>query len=376
MRDMTAKMAATRLIDGNFIRGVSGRVTSIGGWASQTLVGDPILGICRSHKWWKTLSGVEYGMVGTHKGLYVITGGDESVDVTPIRKTSALTDPLTTSSGFPTVTITDASHGAQQGDYIFFPSSVTYNGVTLSGLYEIIEVLTANTYNITASTNASGSGTGGGSVSIQYYIATGYPDDTTTPGGFGTGTYGESTWGTPRPTGAPVAATVWCLQNFGEDMLGVPTRGGALYVWDASSGTGTRAAAVSTAPDKNDFMLVTSALRQCVLFGTRTTLGVYDPLLIRGSNTEDYTDFDPTTPGSTAWEFRLTIGNYIVGAIETTTNEILVWTDLAAYRLRLTGDDDVYALEHLTDGAGLVGPFAACEAEGTVYWVSYSGLIS
>lgn len=375
-RDLTPKQAGNRLIDGNFIRAVSGRVTSIGGFAAQTLVGNTILGVPRAHRWWKTLSGIEYGIVGTHKGLYVITGGDQAVDITPIRKTSALTNPITTVAGQSIVTITDAVHGANPGDYIYFPTSVSYDGITFLGLYEVLTTPTANTLTFESGTLASAGGTGGGSFNLQYYLATGYADDSTTPGGYGTGAYGESTWGTPRTTGAPVAASVWCLQNFGEDILALRTRGGSLYVWDASAGTGTRASLVSTAPDKNDFMLVTSALRQCVLFGTRDTGGTYDPLLIRGSNSEDYTDFDPTTPGSNAWEYRLTIGNYIVGALETTTNEILVWTDLAVYRLRLTGDDAVYSLEHLTDGAGMVGPLAMCEVEGTVYWVSYSGLRS
>ena len=85
----------------------------------------------------------------------------------------ALSDPYTTVSGTNVVTVTDAAHGCVTGDFVHITPSVTLNGVTIdAGEYEVT-VLTASTYTIEGSGNASSSVSGGGTVYFTYEIKIG-----------------------------------------------------------------------------------------------------------------------------------------------------------------------------------------------------------
>ena len=64
--------------------------------------------------------------MGTNRKLYILEGSG-LYDVTPIRDTESLTDPFTTVSGSPIVTVTDASHGAVVGDFVTFDDTTTNN---------------------------------------------------------------------------------------------------------------------------------------------------------------------------------------------------------------------------------------------------------
>ena len=83
-----------------------------------------------------------------------------------------LTNPFTTTSGSTTVVVTDAAHGAVNGDFVHFSPSVTLNGVTIDGEYELTYI-NDSSYSITVSSQASGSGSGGGTVYATYEINVG-----------------------------------------------------------------------------------------------------------------------------------------------------------------------------------------------------------
>lgn len=86
---------------------------------------------------------------------------------TTARSTRVVTNPYTTVNLSSTVTVTIADHGAENGDFVSFSPSVTLNGVTLSGSYQVASV-TQNTFTVVGTGTASSSGSGGGSVTAVF----------------------------------------------------------------------------------------------------------------------------------------------------------------------------------------------------------------
>jgi len=113
----------------------------------------------------------------------------------------------------------------------------------------------------------------------------------------GTGTWGESTYGSPRTTSnTTIAARQLSMDNFGEDLI-ITILNGGTYRWDLSGGVGTRAAAVPNAPTLSRLNLVSTPDRHLLLFGTQTTIGGVNPqddLLIRFSDQENIETYAPT----------------------------------------------------------------------------------
>ena len=78
--------------------------------------------------------------VGTSKKYYVYKGGSLN-NITPIRKTSTgLSNPIATTSGSTTVTVTDASHGAVLGDFVTLSGASDTGGVTAANLNKEHEI--------------------------------------------------------------------------------------------------------------------------------------------------------------------------------------------------------------------------------------------
>jgi hypothetical protein len=151
------------------IRFRSGYPQKLGGW--QPISGNTYQGVARSLWNWVTLRGYNLLGVGTNVKYYVESGGTYN-DITPVRATATLTDPFTTTSGSRTVTVTDMDHGAIAGDFVTFSGATAVGGLTLNGEFEIVTA-TTNSYTITASTPASSSATGGGTVTAVYQINVG-----------------------------------------------------------------------------------------------------------------------------------------------------------------------------------------------------------
>jgi hypothetical protein len=156
--------------DGDKVRFRSGYPEKLGGWSRYS--NNTFTGIARSLWNWADLSGNNYLGVGTSVKYYIENGGNFN-DITPIIKTDTLTNPFTTSSGSATVTVTDGSYNPSIGDYVVFSGAVAVNGITLAGEYVVTAAPTSITYQVIASNVATGSGTGGGTVVVQYEYPTG-----------------------------------------------------------------------------------------------------------------------------------------------------------------------------------------------------------
>jgi hypothetical protein len=114
--------------------------------------------------------------------------------------------------------------------------------------------------------------------------------------------------------------------------------------------------------------------RHLFAFGTETTIGTpstFDPMYIRWSTAEDYTDWNPTVTNS-AGTFRLDTGNTIIGAIQG-KDYILVLTDAAAYTIQFIGPPFVFSVRQVGTNCGCLGQHAMAYVQGAVWWIGYGG---
>jgi hypothetical protein len=168
------------------IRFRSGYPQKLGGW--QPISSSTYEGTARALINWVTLRGYNLLGVGTNLKYYVESGGTYN-NITPIRKTSSLTNPFTTVNGSKTVTVTDVGYGGITGDFVTFSGGSAVGGLTLNGEYQITYV-SANTYTIQSSTAATSSvAAGGASVVAVYQINVGLATYSYLTG-WGAGLYG------------------------------------------------------------------------------------------------------------------------------------------------------------------------------------------
>ena len=358
-------------MDGDYVRFRYGLPEKMGGWTEfgNTLVN--FVGSASEIFTWNGLDGVPYAALGTNRKVYAFYGGAWA-DITPIRASGACT--FTTTNGSTTVVVNDTAHGAVEGDFVTF-SSVTGNpgGITNASLtneFEIQEVLTTGTYTIVSPTSATSSTTAG-TATATYQINVG-SDISFVDFGWGTGTWGLSTWGTPRPASSALTllARVWQFDNFGENLILQQVDGG-IYEWAPSSGLGTRATAISGAPTKSKYALVSTPDRHLVCFGTESTLGdptSQDPMFVRFSDQEDINDFVATAT-NTAGGQRLTDGNEIVSALRS-RGQILIWTDTSIHGQQFLGPPYTFGFQQLGANCGIIAPHASADVNGVAYWMS------
>jgi hypothetical protein len=359
-------------VDSDYVRFRYGLPEKIGGWTQFGNTQVNFVGSTSDIYTWNGLDGSPYAALGTNRKVYVFYGGAWA-DITPIRASGACT--FTTTNGSTTVVVNDTAHGAIQGDFVTF-SSVTGNpgGITNASLtneFEIQAILTDGTYTIVSPTQATSTAAAAGSATATYQINVG-SDISYVDFGWGTGTWGLSTWGTPRPASASLSllARTWQFDNYGQVLILQEIDGG-IYEWNPSSGIGTRATAISGAPTKSKFALVSTPDRHLVCFGTESTLGdptSQDPMYVRFSSQEDINDFVATAT-NTAGGQRLTDGNEIVSALRS-RGQILIWTDTSIHGQQFLGPPYTFGFQQLGANCGIIAPHAAADVNGVAYWMS------
>ena len=165
----------------------------LGGW--EKLSSSTYLGSARALHNWIALDGSNYLGIGTHLKYYIEEGGAFN-DITPIRETTSAGDvTFAATNGSTTITVTDASHGAVENDFVTFSGAASLGGNITAAIlnieYQIVSIINANSYTITASVaaNSSDSGNGGSSTVGAYQINVGL-DSTVGGTGWGAGLYG------------------------------------------------------------------------------------------------------------------------------------------------------------------------------------------
>ena len=376
-------------VDADKIRFRKGRVEKIGGWEKFST--NTIVGSARALHSWISLSGSKYLGIGTTNKYYIEEGGTYN-DVTPIRKNTTNAATFAATDGSSTITVTDAGHGAVNGDFVTFSSAVSLGGnitaVVLNQEYQINLVTGVNTYEITSkdtsgstvTANSSDTGNGGSATDAAYQINSGLENYVQSTG-WGVGTWGAGGWGSSTAISAANQLRLWTHDNYGEDLI-INPRGGGIYRWVENDGLSTRAVELATTSGAN--LVPTQALqvitsetdRHLVVLGAdpisgSSRTGTLDPMLVAFSDQENPLEFEPLAT-NTAGSLRLSSGSSIVGGIKA-RQEILIWTDTSLYSMNFIGPPLTFAVNLINEGAGLIGPKAVCNSPKGVYYMSKKG---
>lgn len=300
-----------------------------------------------------------YIFTNTSAATGTVAGGGGTVAYVYYRIT--LSNPFSTVSGSPTVTVAHTAHNAMQGDTVNIAGGSAVGGLTLAGDYVIANVAT-NTYTITAASNAGSTVSGGGgSPTLRYEISVGLATSAAAFG-YGTGGYGQDAgggYGTTSSTGLNFPARTWALDHYGQQLLASPY-GGTIYIWDPT--IGGRAYPLYGAPASCVWSFVTNE-RFVFALGTNSNY-----MQIKWPDQSDYTNWIAAA-NNTANTRSMQKGAYLVGGIVARDGVAMVFSNTAAFTFTYSGDNFVYDSTTSGVGCGLTGPLAVCVYGGIVYWL-------
>lgn len=348
---------------------------------AQNIVETCYLGVSRALWDWSSLDSQKWLAIGTNLKLYIVNNS-ELFDITPFAQEGTLIDPFDTDIGGafdpdggddPTfVQVTDTAHGVAVGNFVHFENGDPVGGIDLNGEFRVEFIVDSDMFIIRNDIPPTSTDTGGGTVDFAYEIQAGL-QDTQILLGYGTGAYGLGAYGIGSfVAGAGILGNLrtWSLDNFGEDLLAAPN-GRQLYHWDRSNGPNVRAVLVPEAPNTIERMLISPTARHVIAFGAGTgsaaAPGDPDPLLIRWASSEDFTDWTPLST-NTAGDLRLDVGSEIITAIES-RGDILTMTDQSLHALQYISGEFVFALRHLGQSVTVIGPNAAIDVNGIMYFM-------
>jgi len=371
------------------VRFRSGFPEKIGGWQNISPSFSTFRGVCRNLWNWITLNSNNLLALGTDVKLYIENGG-AYYDITPIATTvdPINTDPFATTNGSKIVTVTDTAHGQIVNTYVTFSGvSGAVGGVDFNAEFEIIDIIDANSYTISAPNAATSTATGGGSsVAAEYQLSAGNP--VAAPGaGWGVGPWGRDGWGEEfsgtEEASEPNQLRLWSLDNYGQDLV-VAVRGGSIYYWEVDTTTSppravTLAEVADTAGWDGDYVpnrvyeLHTSGVQRFAIalganpYSPGDPNTDLDPMLVRWSDQENIFDWIPSA-NNQAGEIRLSHGSRLVTGVHS-RQEFIVWSDSAVYSVQYLGPPYVWGVTLLMDGISIASPNATTGASNVIFWM-------
>ena len=364
--------AEGRWVDGDKIRFRKGLPQKIGGWTKFST--GYYIGVGRALEQWFSLDGGRYEAIGTDRKIYTYASGI-SQDITPIRSTDALVNAISTTTSSNIITITDAGHGASQGDFVTLSNvSATVGGLTASVLdaeYEILTISNTNAYTVQSSGTANANVAPTANCTANYQIGIG-PSIQTFGFGWGSGTWNTGTWGTARSSSNVVLdARLWSINNWGEDLI-ITQRDGSTYEWDTSLGmSNNRAEVIANAPTNSTLSMISTETRHVVCLGTETAIGntaSVDKMFIRWSDQENYNQWTPNVTNS-AGSQRIAGGSEIRCA-RPAKGTMLIWTDTTMQSMAFIGPPFIFGFRQLGNDCGAVGLNSAIVVDDVAYWMS------
>ena len=375
--------AAARWIDSDNVRFRYNLPEKVGGWSS--LLSTTISGVARKTHAFVDLEGNRYVAIGTNKSLLIYFEG-QLYDITPI-KTTLTSATIATTSGSPTCTITKSTHNLAVGDIVQLDNVTLPGGTGYSNSdfedknFQVITVPSTSTFTITQSSNASGTVSTGGSLSIKVFERVG-PAEQTYGYGWGLESWSTGNWGeAASASNVTLEPGLWSLDNFGEVLIATIANG-KTFTWNAgaASAFANRASTTTTNfatganPTSTRLTLISPTTRHLIHMGTETTIGnsaTRDNMFIRFSDAEDINSYG-TSSVNTAGSQRLQDGTKIIGALKA-KETILIWTDNALYTMKFVGAPFTFGFEQVGTNCGLIGKNAAIEVDGIAYWMSSNG---
>ena len=203
--------AENRWVDSDNSRFRYGLPEKVGGWSS--LISDSITGVARKLHAFVDLNGNRYVAIGTDKFLLLYFEG-QLFDITPIKSPLAASTIATVNNSAVCTITTGSSHNLEPGDIVLLDSVTLPGGTGFSAsdfedkLFQVTSVTTPTVFTITQSSNATGTVSTGGSLSVIPYEKVG-PAAQSYGYGFGIGQYGGTVSGAQVTTlnGALLADT-------------------------------------------------------------------------------------------------------------------------------------------------------------------------
>jgi len=375
--------AENRWVDSDNVRFRYGLPEKVGGWSS--LITDTIVGVVRKQHAFVDNDGNRYVALGTDKFLLLYFEG-QLYDITPVKATLTSAT-IATTNGSPTCTITKATHGLQVGDIVQLDSVTLPGGTGFNDAqfedkkFQVIGVPTTGTFTINQASNATGTVSTGGSLSVIPYEHVG-PREQTYGYGWGMDPYGNGNWGeAAAASDVTLEPGLWSLSNFGE-VLVATILNGKTFTWNSAIGARltTRASTTTSGfettnnPTKTRVTLISPTTRHLIHLGTETTIGnsqTQDDMFIRFSDQEAINTYAPSAT-NTAGTQRLQDGTKIVGALKA-KEVILIWTDNALYTMKFIGSPFTFGFEQVGTNCGLIGQNAVVEIDGAAFWLSPKG---
>jgi len=267
------------------------------------------------------------------------------------------------------VSVNSTGHGLEEDDFVYFTTATTVGGnivltsPTFGGpIFQVVSISDANNFTVDSLVNAAAtSATAGTSIVAQFLVNV-------------STTAGYRTWNSPAvSSGITFEAANWQLDTFGEILL-ANKRGRGLYQWFPTSGGDVRAVAVTNAPVSVNTFIVSPNDRHVVCFGCSNVAGTREPLLVRWSDQNDYTNWTPSI-SSTSGENTLTGGTQIVQGIRS-RNQIAVLTDHVLYGMRFTGPPFIFSFSELGTGCGGVSQHGGIDMDGTPVWMGHDNFFA
>lgn len=385
-RDTTNFAAEGTWWDCDKIRFRAGYPEKIGGWIPASA--DFLAGVTYSIRSWATLEPYRILTgIGTSQRFYVLAEG-LTYDITPAAATLTAAAPLTMTNGSNEVVVNFPSHGLSSGGSLRI---VSVTGATIRGIPDteletthVVQVVDSNNVRIKVTTEATSSGTGGGTTVLDALAPAGINVSDSNSGygvvGYGTGGYGSAT----SATTANRQPSLWSQDNLGSDLYICP-RGGQIYRWQYSAGGGFSAPAESLLSISAglggtvDYAWI-PVQANTVLFDPRSEIliavGVnasdadpdLDPMFVRWTDESNPFDWEPRIDNR-AGGVRLSSGTELVTAAAV-REEIVILSDTTVYSMQfIGGSTDQYAFTPRYKGITIQGPNALATSGGAVYWM-------
>lgn len=368
------------------IRFRSGFPEKIGGWERYNIA--TFLGAARGLFNWVTLDANNLMAIGTNQKYYIENSGG-FFDITPLRTTTTLgANPLSTTSGSKTVTVTFVGHGARLGDFVTFSGASAVGGIPAADINreQVVTAFTPNTYTFEVATAATSTATGGGAAVVAAYQLPVGPDIAVPGFGWGAGPWGRDNWSGPASSGTFSVLRLWSQDNFGDAHV-FCERDREIYYWEpVFSPQASRAvrlrdvAGTREVPLMAAHILMSQTDRHLIAFGCNPVGSTeQDPLLVRWCSSEDIGDWLPTIE-NTSGDLRIGSGNKIVTAVRT-RQEIIIFTDAGLHSMQFIGAPDTFGILPAAENISIISPRAATVVNNTIYWMgvdkfySYSGRV-
>jgi len=379
IKENTELDATGHWVDADKIRFRFGRPELMGGWQNiiDSSQASKISGTPRLLDTLRNRLGQQAAFIATNQGAFS-SELSTFYNITPIVSTLATSNILSTTAGSNKVTVSVSAHGLTDGTLVEIVSAaVTIGGnivinspASVSAMFPV-SIVDANSFTIqVATTAAATSAAAGGAITIGFCYNAG-PEDTTQQSGWGTGVWGGN-FGWNESAGAvPLTLRMWSADLWGTDLLAVPSKGPLMY-WTTSAGITERMTIVTAAPSVNQIVRVASEARHVLLYGTHNVSGSFDPLLIRWSSQEDYTDWTPSGVNN-AGDYVLPSRGSEIRAVNRVRDKTAILTDSDLYIQSYIAGNDVFGFVAAGEQCGVIARNAAVEYRGILYWMSNNG---